>query len=108
MNATVDTKNLTHKGALDMLLAGVAAAEDMGQPQCIVIVDASGETIRHAQMKETTPKLKNRMAHPRRGSCVTFEGTFLSGIANCRQRRIRIPYTDTAGFVTPDDDIQRA
>ena len=50
MNATVDTKNLTHKGALDMLLAGVAAAEDMGQPQCIVIVDASGETITELRM----------------------------------------------------------
>ncbi|MCV6594292.1 MAG: heme-binding protein [Silicimonas sp.] len=33
---------LTHQGALLLLEAAVAEAEALGQPQCIVIVDASG------------------------------------------------------------------
>ena len=43
MTATKDTKVLTHTGAMQMLAAGVHTAEAMGQPQCIVIVDASGQ-----------------------------------------------------------------
>lgn len=50
MNATIDTKKLTHKGALDMLVAAVATADKMGQPQCIVIVDASGVVITELRM----------------------------------------------------------
>lgn len=36
---------LTHAATLAMLQAAVAKAEEIGQPQCIVIVDASGETL---------------------------------------------------------------
>lgn len=50
MNATMDTKVLTHQGAMGMLAAGVAAAEKNGQPQCIVIVDASGQLIGEIRM----------------------------------------------------------
>ena len=36
------TTRLTHKGVLKMLDAATEKAEEIGQPQCIVIVDASG------------------------------------------------------------------
>lgn len=37
-----ETQSMTHAGAMAMLAAAVAEAEAIGQPQCIVIVDASG------------------------------------------------------------------
>ena len=43
-------KFLTHKAALAMLAAAVEKAEAMGQPQCIVIVDASGGTLAELRM----------------------------------------------------------
>jgi glc operon protein GlcG len=58
MNATMDTKVLTHQGAMCMLQAAVAAAEKSGQPQCIVIVDASGQTI--AEIRMTAAKFLSR------------------------------------------------
>ncbi|MDA9865463.1 heme-binding protein [bacterium] len=45
-----DTLELTHEAALEMLRAGVAAAHELGQPQCIVIVDKSGETLASLRM----------------------------------------------------------
>lgn len=44
------TVKLTHKAVLVMLEAAVARAEEIGQPQCIVIVDASGETLGQLRM----------------------------------------------------------
>lgn len=44
------TYQLTHQAVLQMLNAAVAKAEAMGQPQCIVIVDASGETLAQLRM----------------------------------------------------------
>ncbi|WP_299546343.1 heme-binding protein [uncultured Tateyamaria sp.] len=41
---------LTHEGVLTMLQAAVVQAEKMGQPQCIVIVDASGVTLGQIRM----------------------------------------------------------
>jgi glc operon protein GlcG len=41
---------LTHAATLQMLAAAVAQAEAMGQPQCIVIVDASGEVLGDIRM----------------------------------------------------------
>ena len=41
---------LTHQAALAMLAGAVARAEEIGQPQCIVIVDASGETLAQLRM----------------------------------------------------------
>lgn len=49
---------LTHQGAMAMLQAAVAAAEAMGQPQCIVIVDASGEVL--AELRMTGSKFLSR------------------------------------------------
>jgi uncharacterized protein GlcG (DUF336 family) len=45
MTIVVPTYQMTHQGTLAMLTAAVAAAEAMGQPQCIVIIDASGGTL---------------------------------------------------------------
>ncbi|MDP2119536.1 MAG: heme-binding protein [Hoeflea sp.] len=47
-------KFLTHKAVLVMLSAAIDRAEAMGQPQCIVIVDASGGTL--AELKMTGAK----------------------------------------------------
>lgn len=58
MNATQDSKVLTHQGAMAMLEAGVAAAEALGQPQCIVIVDASGQLI--SELRMTSAKFLSR------------------------------------------------
>lgn len=45
-----ETRRLTHHAALAMLQAAVAKAETMGQPQCIVIVDASGVSLAELRM----------------------------------------------------------
>lgn len=58
MSYAIDTKILTHQGALTMLAAGAAEAETIGQPQCIVIVDASGELI--AELRMTGAKYLSR------------------------------------------------
>ncbi len=49
MYFTEDIK-LTHTGILTMLQAAVMQAEEAGQPQCIVIVDASGELLGQIRM----------------------------------------------------------
>lgn len=50
MSHVIATMSLTHAAVLDMLRAAVACAEEIGQPQCIVIVDASGETLGEIRM----------------------------------------------------------
>ncbi len=47
---TVQTLRLTHGAALRMVEAAVKRADELGQPQCIVIVDASGETLAQLRM----------------------------------------------------------
>lgn len=49
---------LTHEGALAMLSAAAAKATEIGQPQCIVIVDASGEVV--AELRMTGAKFLSR------------------------------------------------
>lgn len=50
MSYTVETRDLTHDAALEMLRAAIAEANRIGQPQCIVIVDRSGETLASIRM----------------------------------------------------------
>jgi glc operon protein GlcG len=50
MANTRGTIALTHEGALNMLAAAASRAAEMKVPQCIVIVDASGETIASLRM----------------------------------------------------------
>lgn len=45
-----ETKRLTHHATLAMLQAASAKAEEIGQPQCIVIVDASGVSLAELRM----------------------------------------------------------
>ncbi len=45
-----ETMRLTHAGVMAMLAAAIAKAETMGVPQCIVIVDASGEVLGEIRM----------------------------------------------------------
>jgi uncharacterized protein GlcG (DUF336 family) len=47
---TLPCRKLTHTGTLAMLQAAAQKACDIGQPQCIVIVDASGETLGELRM----------------------------------------------------------
>ena len=47
---TSSTLSITHAGVMRMLTAAVAQAEKMGQPQCIVVVDASGVTLGQIRM----------------------------------------------------------
>ena len=41
---------LTHSAAMEMMLAAIAKAEELNCPQCIVIVDASGELLGEIRM----------------------------------------------------------
>lgn len=69
-----DTKRLTHRGVMAMLEAAVAEAEKIGQPQCIVIVDASGEVL--AQLRMTGSKylsLKSARAKARTAASIGQE-----------------------------------
>lgn len=50
MSYTVETLDLTDDAALEMLRVAVAEADRIGQPQCIVIVDRSGETLASIRM----------------------------------------------------------
>lgn len=46
-----ETKSmLTHRAVMEMLSAGIAKAERLQQPQCIVVVDASGELLGEIRM----------------------------------------------------------
>lgn len=49
---------LTHQASLSMLQAAVNKAEEINQPQCIVIVDASGELL--GEIKMTGAKFLSR------------------------------------------------
>lgn len=50
MQYVKETLALTHAGALKALAAAVTFAEEMAVPQCIFIVDSSGETLASVRM----------------------------------------------------------
>ncbi len=58
MPHTTQTRSLTHSGTMAMLAAAIGKAEEIGQPQCIVIVDASGELL--AEVRMTGAKFLSR------------------------------------------------
>ena len=67
----IDTLQLTHQAVMEMLQAGIAKAEALGQPQCIVIVDASGEIL--GQIRMTGSKylsLKSALAKARTAASI--------------------------------------
>ena len=45
-----ESRRLTLRGAMAMIEAAIAKAVGMGVPQCIVVVDASGEVLASARM----------------------------------------------------------
>ena len=59
---TAQTVRLTHEGALAMIHAGLAKATVMGVPQCIIVVDASGEVLASMRM-DGAKFLSLRTAH---------------------------------------------
>jgi len=59
-NFTTKTIALTHAAVLKMLSAATIAAEAMDQPQCIVIVDTSGETL--GELRMTGAKYLSRLS----------------------------------------------
>ncbi len=50
MSHTVTKTSLTHSATMTMLQAAVGKAEEIGQHQCIVIVDAGGELLGEIRM----------------------------------------------------------
>ncbi len=50
MDAFRKSYRLTHRAVMTMLEAAIAKADDIGQPQCIVIVDASGVPLGEIRM----------------------------------------------------------
>ncbi|MBG6203276.1 uncharacterized protein GlcG (DUF336 family) [Labrenzia sp. EL_13] len=58
MKFVEETKLLTHRGTIAILNAAVARAEALGQPQCIVVVDRSGEVL--AEIRMTGAKFLSR------------------------------------------------
>ena len=50
MAETTASLKLTHEGALAALNAGIAKAADMGQPQCISVVDSGGHLMAFVRM----------------------------------------------------------
>jgi glc operon protein GlcG len=50
MAETAQFLKLTHEGALASLNAGIAKAADMGQPQCISVVDNGGNLLAFVRM----------------------------------------------------------
>lgn len=61
-NYTIEAIKLTHEGALAMIHAGIAKASAMGVPQCIIVVDASGEVLASVRM-DGAKYLSLRTAH---------------------------------------------
>ncbi|MBX2856343.1 MAG: heme-binding protein [Rhodobacteraceae bacterium] len=54
------TERLTHSAVMAMLAAAIVKAEESAQPQCVVIVDSSGETL--AEIRMTGAKFLSRMS----------------------------------------------
>ncbi len=58
MQAFENRLTLSHSATMIMLSAAISKAEEIGQPQCIVIVDASGEL--HGEIRMTGAKFLSR------------------------------------------------
>ena len=85
-----ETLSLTHDGALKAIAAGAARAVTMGVPQCLVVVDASGETIASLRMDGArflslhTARAKARTAASINAATggMAFEAALSAGIAS--------------------------
>lgn len=70
---TEPTIRLTHQAVLTMLSAAAAKAEEIAQPQCIVIVDASGETLGSLRMNGSK-YLSQKSARAKARTAASIEG----------------------------------
>jgi glc operon protein GlcG len=94
MNYVHETLDLTHTAVLEMLNAAVMAAETMNQPQCIVIVDKSGETLASVRMTGAkylsmlSARTKARTAASIRGESSAIPAEFATLIAAATQNHV--------------------
>lgn len=94
MTTTQQSLTLTHDGAMKMLAAAIVEADNVGQPQCIVVVDASGVT--QAQLRMTGAKFisldsamtKARTAASNRGPSANVPESFRTPIAFATQGQV--------------------
>ncbi len=87
--------SLTHKGALAMMTAAVAKAEEIGAPQCIVIVDASGELL--AEVRMTGAKFLSRKSARAKALTAASMGAASSAVPDYMRPEIALA---TGGAVT--------
>ncbi len=74
----VNKSQLTHRAAMTMLAAAIDKAEEIGQPQCIVIVDASGEVL--AELRMTGAKFLSRKSALAKALTAAFNGAPSAGV----------------------------
>lgn len=88
------TPSLTHKAVLTMLAAAVSKAEEIGAPQCICIVDASGVSLGQIRMNGAKfLSLKSAMAKAQtaasiRGASSNIPEAFRPHIAAATQNAV--------------------
>lgn len=98
MDQIITTKILTHNAVLAMLQAGAAKAEEIGQPQCMVVVDASGQILGELMMtgakflSRKSAKAKALTASSIRNSSANIPEDFGTLIASATQGNVtRLP-----------------
>lgn len=86
MSLYTPTFRLSHAGALKILQAAVAKAEEMKVPQCIIIVDQSGETLASIRM-DGAKFLSLRSAH-KKALTAASSGVATGGIDPAAEQRM--------------------
>ena len=86
MSLYTPTFRLTHEGALKILQAAVAKAIEINVPQCIVIVDQSGETVASLRM-DGAKFLSLRSAH-KKALTAASSGAPTGGIDPAAEQRM--------------------
>lgn len=94
MAYTENTKKLTHEGVMVALRAAIDKAMEIGQPQCIVIVDASGESVGEIRMSGAkflslkSARTKARTAASNRAPSANIPADFQPKIASATQNNV--------------------
>jgi len=94
MAYTQNTQKLTHEGVMTALRAAIDKAMEIGQPQCIVIVDASGESIGEMRMSGAkflslkSARTKARTAASNRAPSGNIPADFQPKIASATQNSV--------------------
>ena len=90
MSVMRETLTLSHSGAVQALVAAIAHAEKIGVPQCVFIVDASGETIisirmdgaKYLSMHTARAKARTAASSNAPTGAMSFEFGTAAGIAS--------------------------